>query len=580
LAWVGDDAPNDLLPPSLPAGYDYDCCDTSVLSRATVQDGRIVLPSGMVYRLLVLPDSPCMRPETLKRIGEIVALGATVLGPKPAFAPGLGGYPACDDAVKQLADQIWGTADGTATKAHLYGKGQVIWGIEPGLVLNGLKVGPDFQTLGDPAAARLMSIHRTQDPVMSKDGKRTVTPRSDWWFVSNQQRRAVSVRCSFRVTGVQPELWWPDSGRMAPAAAWSAAAGRTEVQLDLDPAGSVFVVFRKPSGKPAVTSVRFATSEPKAAAPRLQVVRATYGPADGRPGADVTDRVTRMVAAGQTEITASNAAFGDPTPLVVKQLTVTYRLNGKEATVVTPENGIAALGPGGGVVKPRYALAAGPAGLSLTTWAAGTYTLQLPAGKAVMVKTTGASSVAVRGPWSVRFPPGLGAPPSLSLPALISWPDHADAGVRYFSGTATYTTGFRVAPAQVAPGSVLRLDLGRVKNLAEVEVNGKPAGTLWKEPFVVDVTGLVKPGANTLTVKVTNLWPNRLIGDEQLPDEVEWQGDTIARWPAWLYGGGTRPATERVAFTSWRFYRKDSPLLESGLLGPVKLESARPVMLK
>jgi hypothetical protein len=581
LAWVGDDAPNDLLPPSLPAGYDYDCCDTSVLSRATVRNGRIVLPSGMVYRLLVLPDSPCMRPETLKRIGELVALGATVLGPKPAFAPGLGGYPGCDDAVKQIADQVWGTADGKTTKAHLFGKGQVIWGIEPGLVLKGLKVGPDFKALGDPAASRLMSIHRTQDPVMSRDGKRTLTPRSDWWFVSNQQQRAVSVRCSFRVTGVQPELWWPDSGRMAPAAAWSAAAGRTEVQLDLDPAGSVFVVFRKPAGKPAATAVRFATSEPKAAAPQLQVVRATYAPVDGRPGADVTGRVTRMVAAGHTEITASNTVFGDPTPLVVKQLTITYRLNGKEATVVTPENGIAMLGPGGGVVKPRYAVAARPTGgLSLNPWAAGTYTLQLPAGKAVMVKTTGASSVAVRGPWSVSFPTGLGAPPRVALPALISWPDHTDAGVRYFSGTATYNTGFRVAPAQVAPGCALRLDLGRVKNMAEVEVNGKPAGTLWKEPFVVDVTGLVKPGANTLTVKVTNLWPNRLIGDEQLPDEVEWRGDTIARWPDWLYGGGTRPATERVTFTSWRFYRKESPLLESGLLGPVVLESARSVELK
>ena len=112
-----------------------------------------------------------------------------------------------------------------------------------------------------------------------------------------------------------------------------------------------------------------------------------------------------------------------------------------------------------------------------------------------------------------------------------------------------------------------------MKNLAEVKLNGKSLGVLWKAPFRTDVTDLVKPGRNTLEVRVTNLWPNRLIGDEQLPDEVEWNGNAIARWPEWLVKGEPRPRTGRIAFTTWRFYRKDSPLLESGLLGPVTLRS-------
>src|SRR5262249_16809563 len=115
------------------------------------------------------------------------------------------------------------------------------------------------------------------------------------------------------------------------------------------------------------------------------------------------------------------------------------------------------------------------------------------------------------------------------------------------------------------------LDLGKVKNFAEVSINGKRVDTLWKAPFRREVTGLVRPGRNTLTVRVTNLWPNRLIGDEQQPDEVAWNGDAIASWPQWLVDNKPRPKSSRVTFTTWRFWRKDSPLLESGLLGPVTL---------
>ena len=131
----------------------------------------------------------------------------------------------------------------------------------------------------------------------------------------------------------------------------------------------------------------------------------------------------------------------------------------------------------------------------------------------------------------------------------------------------------------VAKGRKVVLDLGRVKNFATVTFNGKELPVLWKEPFAVDVTGIAKAGANRLEVKVTNLWVNRIIGDEQLPDDAEWNGVTLKGWPEWLVKGEPRPQTGRYTFTTWKFWKKDSPLLESGLLGPVVLKSAKPIVL-
>ena len=131
------------------------------------------------------------------------------------------------------------------------------------------------------------------------------------------------------------------------------------------------------------------------------------------------------------------------------------------------------------------------------------------------------------------------------------------------------------------------LDLGVVKNIASVSVNGESCGTLWKPPFRADVSRALKPGKERLEVRVTNLWPNRMIGDEQEPDDCEWGepmryhyapgnpviGRQLARVPQWLIENKPRPSKGRYAFMSFKFFTKDSPLLPSGLLGPVTLES-------
>src|SRR5205085_2588467 len=137
---------------------------------------------------------------------------------------------------------------------------------------------------------------------------------------------------------------------------------------------------------------------------------------------------------------------------------------------------------------------------------------------------------------------GWGAPPEVRLNRLLSWTEHPDSGVRYFSGTAEYVKEFDAPSGLLGKGRAVLLDLGRVKNFATVRLNGKDLGVLWKAPFRVDVAKAIRPGRNRLEVKVTNLWPNRLIGDEQLPADVEWEGIRLKKWPDWLVEGKPRPS--------------------------------------
>ncbi|HEX2101831.1 MAG TPA: hypothetical protein VHF69_14255, partial [Candidatus Synoicihabitans sp.] len=185
--------------------------------------------------------------------------------------------------------------------------------------------------------------------------------------------------------------------------------------------------------------------------------------------------------------------------------------------------------------------------------------------------------IAIDGAWTLRFPPTWGAPAETSVPSLISWSEHADPGVRYFSGTAIYKKGFDFVAEENGEHRVW-LELGDVQVIAEVALNGRALGTLWKPPFRVDVTSALRSGLNHLEVKVTNLWVNRLIGDEQLPPDREWTkvprrgGWALKAYPEW-FKRGERSPVGRVTFATWKHYEKDAPLLPSGLLGPVTLRS-------
>jgi hypothetical protein len=220
--------------------------------------------------------------------------------------------------------------------------------------------------------------------------------------------------------------------------------------------------------------------------------------------------------------------------------------------------------------------------VSARAWESGVYALDGSRATSVSVS----APLMVNGPWRVTFQPGRGAPAAIDLPALQSLHLHADAGVKYFSGTVTYTRRLDVPAEFLATDRRVVLDLGRVEVLAEIWLNGRRAGDVWKEPYRLDVTDVVRAGANELEVRVTTLWPNRLIGDEQLPPENEFglrdeQGNDphgIVKLPDWYKEGKPKPPGGRVTFTGWKFYNKDDPLVASGLLGPVRL--LNPVRVK
>src|SRR5205814_9832393 len=124
---------------------------------------------------------------------------------------------------------------------------------------------------------------------------------------------------------------------------------------------------------------------------------------------------------------------------------------------------------------------------------------------------------ALAGPWALHFPTGWGAPDHVDLPKLISWTDHDDNDIKHFSGTAVYTMKFDVPADRIGDGKLAMLDLGDVQVMAQVKLTGNDVGLLWKPPFRVDVTQSLRSGENELQVSVTNLWVNRLIGDEAYP---------------------------------------------------------------
>jgi hypothetical protein len=155
------------------------------------------------------------------------------------------------------------------------------------------------------------------------------------------------------------------------------------------------------------------------------------------------------------------------------------------------------------------------------------------------------------GPWDISFPPNLGAPRSITLPQLEPWSASADEGVKYFSGTATYSNTIHVSDSWFAPNTRIILNLGAVNDLAEVTINGKTSPILWKRPYEVDATEMLKPGENQLQIKVTNQWTNRQIGDRSLPPEKQILSPGPPRFG--------RPAV----------------LGESGLLGPVTINATQ-----
>ncbi|MDR1102438.1 MAG: hypothetical protein LBL42_01655 [Tannerella sp.] len=631
LSYSGEGAPNGLRELKLPYGYDYDGCDTRALKMLKVKDGRLVLPSGMSYRILVLPDDPVMSPEILETLRRLVRDGAVVVGKnRPEHAPGLRGYPASDAKVKQLAAEVWP---------------KVISGKSPAEVLQSLGIKPDFLA-GE--AAGLNYIHREISGM-------------DVYFVACPNRKGADEECTFRISGKAPEFWHPDTGEMEDAPVYEEKDGLTTVPIRFGPSGSVFVVFRKPAAEDHAVAVKYTADvrDISKSAGDLQIVKAEYGyfaDEDAVNYRNVTEIVRKSVADGNRTIYAHNNLLGgDPAQGTFKQLQIDYRTNGVDRQVKIIENQSATLpanveimrayygvianipdvepvrqtvditakikalatdgaisvkvnsdltddkDPVSGAKKelrvdylfngtreqakvsenrmlvlpvepaPAFELSAAADGnMEIRAWNAGAFEVTMASGKTVDAKTGALPDIVeIGGPWQLSFPSGWGAPAQVTLDKLISWTEHPDAGVKYFSGTATYDKTFRWDGKPAADMRIM-LDLGTLSNFAEVTLNGKAYPVLWKPPCYIDITDAIKTGENTLQVKITNMWPNRLIGDEQLPDDREWDGSRLKEWPQWLLDGKPSP-TGRFTFTTWHHWLKDDALLPSGLFGPVQI---------
>ena len=657
--FCGESAPVELRVgnPPLPPGYQFDAINEDVLLHSSeMRHGRLVLSGGASYRVLVLPsEDPNLSPELLRRLLSFVRSGLTIVGPRPAHSPSLRDYPHCDAEVNALAAKLWGACDGTSVTENTYGHGRVVWGQSLENVLSKDGVLPDFTFSSASAEAKLEYCHRS-------------LPDTDIYFVSNQNRKYETADCKFRIQGRVPELWHSDTGLIEDAPVWHAEGNRvTTVHLNLDPGGSVFVIFRAPADHAnPIASVHREGPRMMAAKvrkPDLTILHADYGvfPSDEKQLMDVTGQVRALASAGRRSIPASNDMAGDdPAPNEVKELRVNLNLDGHPLTLTARENQKLQVPEQAEVVLAQYglfpeatngkpttvdltskltslvhdgvlnirvddSLASDPvvnrtkkleldyaldgvkrhvllpegttlrlppdqelgeppafeiaSNSCLKAWAPGRFTLVHSRGPASELEVPNVlPPLEVNGPWTLDFPPNWGAPPRVQADHLFSWPDHSDPGVRYFSGTATYAKELEIPADYLGNEREVWLDLGVVKNFAEVILNGQSLGVMWKPPFRINLTGAARSGTNHLQIKVTNLWPNRLIGDEQLPADREWVGKKLKEWPAWLLRGEPSPSG-RYTFTTWHHWSaKDTPL-DSGLLGPVYLLSAEVVPL-
>ncbi|MBP5228303.1 MAG: hypothetical protein J6336_13055 [Kiritimatiellae bacterium] len=316
---------------------------------------------------------------------------------------------------------------------------------------------------------------------------------------------------------------------------------------------------------------------------RMEVINAVYGAyrksTDGSESAEfadgameVTGVVKGLVKNGRLDFTVRNEQFGDDPALGnTKFLRLTYTVDGEERTEDFME---------GMVLRLPDALAEDFASEwewkngALVAWNPVTVDGERSDGQPVHQEIATLPPMTVTGPWNVKFISGRGAPEAIEFPRLVRWNRHTDARIKFYSGTAIYSK--RIALPANAAGKRIAVDLGEVRDFAVVRVNGKTFRTLWKPPFSVDVTDAIDPGKGTfdLEVEVTNLWPNRFLGDEILhPDDCDWifAGDDkyrIKQLPEWSKQGRPSP-THRRAFSTWKHWIKGDPLIDSGLLGPV-----------
>jgi len=613
------------------SGYNFDLCPAeAVITRMTVKDGRLVMPDGMSYRMLVLPKVQAMTPQLLRKIRDLVQAGATVLGMPPVKSPSLQDYPKCDAEVESLARELWGDGEAPAElTTRNVGKGRVIWGRE--LQKEPDPVYPAHVRLG---SAKWIWFNEGSPAIAAPPGKRyfrrvvTVdagnpvescwlqmaadntfecwvngslvgsTPAGQNFNLAVPMNLAPRLKPGANLITVCVENTPPDS---SPAGLLGTLAivyrdGRRQDVFTDNAWQSAKTVSGNWTTDPAPASGWSAALElgPMGMAPWGEVAQGEV------PGTTTREIIDLQIASGvlaklgvspdfkaEPQLRYIHKDLGDtevyfvanPKPHDVEAL-CSFRVSGKQPELWQPDTGrmelAAAFDEKNGVTS--LPLRFEPNGSVFVVFRGKAKSEKRKTEMKNWPEFKTAQEIA--GPWEVSFDPKWGGPTKpVTFDKLEDWSKRAEEGIRYYSGTATYRKTFELDDSALrTPHSALFLDLGKVAVIAEVKLNGKDLGILWKPPFRVDISGAVKSGENSLEVKVVNLWINRMIGDEQLPEDSNRKkgqfGESIlAEWPQWLNEGKPSP-TGRFTFTSHRLWKKTDALVESGLIGPVTLQRA------
>lgn len=235
LYYYGDTAPNFAEPkqikPDLGFGYDYDYVNSDIiLNKLSVQDGKLVLPHGQSYRVLVLPPSNRIDLAVLQKLEQLVQDGAIIISPRPVYYHGLNDYKTKEKQIAEIATRMWGKCDGNQIRENSFGKGKVVWGKTVRQILKELKILPDFMFAGNIDSTGIDFIHR-----------QTVT--ADIYFVRNVARYQVNIDGIFKVRGKKPQLWNALTGEMIDVSLFAAEGEYTQIPLHFEQGGSVFIVF-------------------------------------------------------------------------------------------------------------------------------------------------------------------------------------------------------------------------------------------------------------------------------------------------------------------------------------------------
>jgi hypothetical protein len=506
----------------------------------------------------------------LRKVRDLVEAGATVIGPRPVKSPSLSDYPECDADVQRLAAKLWDST-GPAGKGRIIAV-DLVAPSEPGILSLPASARWIWHPEGNPAAGAPVGTRRFHREFAIEANADVESARlmmtADNAFELQVNGELVGRGDNFKqihAFDLKPRL---KTGNNV-LSVLAENGGQTPNPAGL--IGALVVRFRNGRELIVPTDRLWQSAESDAADRRAAMElgepgMSPWGAIDMTPGSrkfpDLYCDYERVAAVldgmsvppdfeSDANLRYTHRRDGDTDIYFVanpadQQVVAhcAFRVTGKRPAIWNPMTGeVRSAGPS--VVKDkrtRMQLSLEPCGSVFVVFS------KTALGKRIAPREPSRDrslEIEIAGPWEVRFEPKRGAPEKIVLNELVDWSKHSDPGVKYFSGRATYRTLFTPDPAKIRK-SRWSLDLGRVEVMAQVKLNGKDLGVLWKAPFQVEITEAVKAGENVLEVTVVNLWPNRLIGDQSLPPQ------------------------ERITWTTWSPYTKDSPLLESGLLGPVR----------